>query len=131
MQNESPCKIPCLSWIGPILSFLSLIVTSNVTDHFPVVFLMKLAIFVGMLYISKLTVSHSWLIESKAFSTSIHVHERFFFLSLTSSSVVSFAAVFCEGDYIQCRFINYQVVCASHCARSTSSLVYLHILVFV
>ena len=33
-QKESPCRIPCFSCIGPILSFFSLILTSSVMDHF-------------------------------------------------------------------------------------------------
>ena len=83
-QEESPCRIPCFNCIGPILSFFSLILTSSVMDHF----VMKLVIFVAMLCNCNVRASHLWLIESKAFFTSIHVQERFFFLSFASSSVV-------------------------------------------
>ncbi len=43
---------------------------------------------IGMLCNCNVRASHLWLIESKAFFTSSHVQERFFFLSFASSSVV-------------------------------------------
>ena len=87
-QEESPCRIPCFNCIGPIISFFPLTLTSSVMDHFVIVFVMKLVIFVAMLCNCNVIASHLWLIESKAFFTSIHVQERFFFLSFASSSVV-------------------------------------------
>ena len=86
-QKESPCRIPCFNCIGPIFSFFSLILTSSVMDHFVIVFVMKLVIFVGMLCNCNVTASHLWLIESKVSFTSIHVQERFFFLSFAFSSL--------------------------------------------
>ena len=81
-QKESPCRIPCFSCIGPILSFFSMILTSGVMDHFFTVFVINLVIFAGMLCICSVRASHLWLIESTAFFTSIHVHERFLLLLL-------------------------------------------------
>ena len=83
-QKESPCIIPCFNCIGPVLSFFSLILTSSVMDHFVIVFVMKLVVFVGMLCNCNVRASHLWLIESKAFFTSIHVQ----YMSFASSSVV-------------------------------------------
>ena len=46
-QNESPCRIPLFSVIGPILALPSLVCTSKVIFQFFMMFLISAVIFVG------------------------------------------------------------------------------------
>ena len=85
-QNESPCKIPCLSWIGPMYSLGTAVLTSRVIFQCFIVLLINYAILVGILCICRQKFNQLWFIESNALFTSIHVHDRFFLPNWASSS---------------------------------------------